>query len=586
MTATDTAKPEGGVGVATRLHKGFHGPRCWVVSAVVGSIVGVILAMLFPANYSEHELGHDGARRVRVRQIEPDGTSVERLSDHSTIPWVDASPEPAPSGVIPAAVAPPAQTQPGNAHGAAHGVTPAIPLALCAPFGLLLASIAIMPFVNRRFWHHHYPDIAIGMGAGVLAYYLGAFGSYGSHTMVHVAAEYYAFIALVGGLYVASGGVFVDIRARGRATTNTALLACGCVLANIVGTTGASVLLVRPLMRMNEGRLRPLHVVFFIFIVSNCAGCLTPIGDPPLYLGFLKGVPFEWSLLHMWPMWLMVNGCLLAMFFVYDLRIPRAGPRLVHGGRPGEFEARDRAFDPMHRTPLVIGWPALGFLALLVAAVFIDPAIRKHAPGSPLAGLPVGATVQILLAVCAYALARPSVRHANGFSFEPVKEVGFLFVGIFLTMAPALGYLEANAGKLGLTDPTQFYFISGGLSAMLDNAPTYATFLQAALGVLHLPANPGGIATFIRCSFDVIHTADGGLVRFHGQTLLEAISLGAVFFGAMTYIGNGPNFMVKSIVEAASNGKGVRMPGFFAYIMLAMLILFPVLVLNWLVWIR
>lgn len=584
--------------------RGFHGPKCWVLSAILGLALGFVASLVLPAKHTTpSDSGHaapGGAHElVRVLQIEPGGERVERLSDLSTRPWADAHGE---DGALGVDATNGAQVAHGGheAHSAHHD--PVIPLWLCAPFALLLGSIALMPFINQHFWHHHYPDFAFFLGAAVLAYYLSAFGHYGSHAVMHVAIEYYAFIALVGGLFIASGGILIDIRARGHAGTNTALLALGCVLANVVGTTGASMLLIRPFLRMNEGRMRPLHAVFFIFIVSNCAGCLTPIGDPPLYLGFLKGVPFEWTLTNLWPMWLMVNAILLAMFFVYDLRVPRAGLRVIapEPGERGPTEVKERVFDPSHRGPIIVGWPALGFLSLLVAGVFVDPLIKRAMPGSTLAALPVGATFQIAMAICAFVFARPSVRHANGFNFEPVKEVGFLFFGIFLTMAPALGYLQANASKLGVESPTQFYFATGVLSAVLDNAPTYASFLQAALGVLHLPMNPAGIETFIRCSFDVIHvvpaTATAAAiethVRFEGATLLRAISLGAVFFGAMTYIGNGPNFMVRAIVESArakseaDGGKGVRMPSFFGYALYATAILFPVLIINWLVWIR
>ena len=566
-------------------HKGFHGPKCWVLAAILGALVGWALTFVFPAQAKPPaDAAHaaSGHARVAVVQIEPDGTMLERLADQTTRPWVEDQPDAPDAPESPDAHAPEA----GGSHGTSHAHAPVIPLILCLPFALLLASIAVMPFINLHFWHHHYPDFAFFLGSGVLVYYLVAFDSYGAHTMLHVGAEYFAFIALVGGLFVASGGILVDIRSRGTPRSNTLLLAAGAVLANIVGTTGASMLLIRPFLRMNEGRLRPLHVLFFIFIVSNCGGCLTPIGDPPLYLGFLKGVPFEWTLTHLWPMWLTTNGMLLVMFAVYD----------ANSFKPSLHDGRERLFDPSHRSPLIVGRPALIVLLLIVACVFIDPLLKRFVPGPPLVGFPVGATIQVVLAFAAYFVSRPSIRHSNGFTFDPVKEVGFLFVGIFLTMAPALGYLEANSSKLGLESPTQYYFATGSLSALLDNAPTYASFLQAALGVLHIPLSPEGIETFIRCTFDIVHTGDGAEavhVRFHGQTLLEAISLGAVFFGAMTYIGNGPNFMVKSIVDAAAakdrqtgSGEGVQMPSFFGYLGWAMVILLPVLVLNWLIWVR
>lgn len=485
---------------------GFHGPRCWIVTALAGLGLGAAVGALAPSGY------------------------------------------------------------------AGEALAPGIAWPLVAPFALLLLSIAVMPFISLRFWHRHYPDFAFFLGGLVLAYYLVAFSrpgydhglSYGAYKMLHAALEYYAFIALVGGLYVVSGGILVDVRGRGGPVLNSALLVAGAALANIVGTTGASMLLIRPFMRINKGRLKPIHVVFFIFIVSNCGGCLTPIGDPPLYLGYLRGVPFTWTLTHFWQDWFLVIGLLTAAFYAVDSRIPawspgRAAP-VAH-----EPEAVALAEAEIHARPglRLSGAAGLVCLALMVAGVFIDPVLKRYAG---LGDLPVGATFQLLVAVAAWRLAPREIQHANDFSFEPVKEVGLLFLGIFFTMAPALGYLSANAAALGLDSPTKFYYATGTLSAFLDNAPTYVTFLQAALAPEEL--SRAAIAVFLETPA--------------GVRLLYAISTGAVFFGAMTYIGNGPNFMVKAIAEAA----GVRMPSFFAYLGLATAILLPVLVIHWAVFVR
>ncbi len=570
---------------APTVHAGFHGPKCWVVSTLVGIVLGFLLTIVLPVKPAAHDESAASKATVVV-ETRADGSRALRLEDQTTIdlaPGFDAA-NPADvqraQSLLPTQ---PDQTAPMSAK-PAHGHGPAftVPLIVCVPFALLLLSIAIMPFVSASFWHNHFPDFAFVLGSLVLTYCVIAYGSFGRTMMLHAGVEYYSFIALVGGLYIASGGILIDIRVRGRAWPNTLLLALGCVLANIVGTTGASVLLIRPFMRMNRGRLRPIHVVFFIFIVSNCAGCLTPIGDPPLYLGFLKGVPFFWTLEHLWPMWLVTNGLLLAMFFILDSRIPSAAVTDAHVGDAHE-----------HR-PIITGLSTLGFLALLVAGVFIDPWLNTR---YGIQGWPVGATFQLIVAAAAYFCARPSIHHANQFTFAPVKEVGFLFVGIFLTMAPALQYLRANASHVGLESPTQFYFATGTLSAFLDNAPTYLSFLQLAFGVLHLPLDAVGIREFITSSYDVIHpTTDSSAaspIHFDGLRLLEAISLSAVFFGAMTYIGNGPNFMVKSIVDSAhshagtgASGLGVKMPSFFGYFFMAILILLPVIIINWLIFIR
>lgn len=431
-----------------------------------------------------------------------------------------------------------------------------IPLVLVVPFVLLLASIAVCPLVHARWWHRHYPDVALFLGGLVGAYYLVAFrAAHGPETTLHTAIEYTAFIALIGGLYVASGGVLVKLEKPVSPAANTLFLLLGAVLANVVGTTGASMLLIRPFMRANEGRLRPLHVVFFIFIVSNCGGLLTPIGDPPLYLGFVKGVPFFWTARWLGPSWLLTVGALLVMFFAYDSLAARQLTR--------ESGERGPASGMLPRAKIVSRPLTLVLLAAIVGAVFIDPLLGRVVN---LHHVPVGAIVQIILAVAAFWTSRKDIREANDFSFEPVKEVGLLFAGIFLTMMPALGYLAANGSRLGVESPTSFYFATGTLSAVLDNAPTYLNFLQVALA----PAEVGREAIHA-----IIATSEGRLT-------LEAVSTGAVFFGAMTYIGNGPNFMVRAIAERAE----VKMPSFFAYAGLACIILLPVLVLHWLVIIR
>jgi Na+/H+ antiporter NhaD/arsenite permease-like protein len=420
-----------------------------------------------------------------------------------------------------------------------------------------------MPFINERFWHHHFPDFAFVLGAMMVAYYLLGYNepdyahglSYGQYQMLHVAQEYYAFIALIGGLFVASGGILIDYKGKGGPVSNTMLLATGAVIANIVGTTGASVLLVRPFMRMNKGRLHAMHVVFFIFIVSNCGGCLTPIGDPPLYLGYLKGVPFLWTLEHLWPMWLACVGLLLGLFLLYDLKVgavPQSEADAIDAARPGGLTVK--------------GLSGIIALALIIAGVFIDPMLAKMTPA--FVGIPIGPTFQIIVALTAYKIARADIHKANDFNFFPVKEVGLLFVGIFATMAPALGYLAANGDKLGVDTPTMFYFATGALSGVLDNAPTYLNFLQVAFAGKHIELTPDNVHHFL-------DTADG----IH---LLSAISLGAVFFGAMTYIGNGPNFMVRAIAEAG----GLKMPSFFGYLARAVVILVPVLVVVWLLFVR
>ncbi len=479
---------------ATKQRAGFHGPRAWALSAIVGVVLGLVLSRLVPAS-------------------------------------LDAA------------------------------GTPTITLALCAPFALLLACIATLPLVASGFWHRHYPDVSLFFGSLMVSYYLFALGSYGRGKMAHTAEEYFAFIALVGGLYVISGGILIEATGRGTPIVNTLLLAAGAVLANLVGTTGASVVLIHPFMRLNHGRLRPLHIVFFIFIISNCAGCLTPIGDPPLYLGYLAGVPFFWTLTHMWPMWALVVGSLLTLFFIFDWRVGRGDSHQVE-----RLSLR------------IYGGVGIGAMILMIVGVFIDPFLSKRGIHTP---VPVGPVFQAAVAAAAYFFSPRSIRQANNFSFGPFKEVSLLFVGIFATMTPALAYLRANGANFGLVTPTQYYFLAGSLSAVLDNAPTYLSFLQMALGVLGREVSPDAIHVLIQGTLTMT-PRNGPPVQVNGRVLLEAISLASVFFGAMTYIGNGPNFMVKAIAES----RGVKMPGFFAYVGWACVLLLPVLLLNWAVFIR
>jgi Na+/H+ antiporter NhaD/arsenite permease-like protein len=438
-----------------------------------------------------------------------------------------------------------------------------VPLWLVAPFAVLLLSIAVMPFISERWWHSHFPDVSLALGAFVATYMVVAFvqpnpsgaGRIGSYSVLHTFFEYYSFVALVCGLYVVSGGISIHLRGGATPLKNTAILGVGAILANVVGTTGISMLLLRPFMRLNHGRLRPLHIVLFIMIVSNCGGCLTPVGDPPLYLGFLKGVPFFWTLTNLWQECLFVVGMLLAVYYVYDVSVSRslakagATPAVSPEGSP---------------KPFISGASSIICLILMVACVFIDPLLAKFAN---IKGYPIGATFQLLIATFAHYSADRKILESNYFSFFPAKEVALLFLGIFMTMIPALLYLGQHGANWGVTSPTHYYFATGALSAVLDNAPTYLNFLQLSVGPVELNA------TTVR---DVV------LGRPGGPQILAAISMGAVFFGAMTYIGNGPNFMVRAIAQSA----GVRMPSFFGYLGYALLILLPILLLTWLLFIR
>ncbi len=421
-----------------------------------------------------------------------------------------------------------------------------IPLALVAPFGLLLALIAVMPLAPaglKHAWERFYPLVSLGLGSGVAAWYLLRVPGGGS-TLAHTAHEYVSFLALIGALFVVAGGIHIKVRGEATPFGNVVFLAIAAVLANAVGTTGASMVLIRPYIRMNKIRISAYHIVFFIFIVSNVGGALTPIGDPPLFLGYLQGVPFFWLVEQVLLQWLATLGLLLAVFYVLDRRYYLRAPAAVRR----EIEEPD--------TWRFQGGVNVLLLLVIIGAVFLpgDFFVREG--------------VMLAAAVASLRLTPKPVHAQNHFSFGPIREVAFLFAGIFATMMPALNYLEANGRQFGIERPTQYYFATGSLSAVLDNAPTYLNFLTLA----EVSAEARAPEAFAAAGDD--RFARTRVLLEQEPALVVAVSLGAVFFGAMTYIGNGPNFMVKSIAEAS----GVQVPTFFGYILRYSLpILLPIL---------
>ncbi len=405
---------------------------------------------------------------------------------------------------------------------------------MVGPFVLLLLLIASGPSLFPVFWERFHGWIAVGLGACTALYYI--LGLERSGTLLHTALEYAAFMALVASLYVAGSGIFIRVRGESTPLRNVLFLLIGAVLANVLGTTGASMLLIRPWIRMNRYRITAFHIVFFIFLVSNVGGALTPVGDPPLFLGYLKGVPFWWCLQSLWSAWLFAVGALLLLFWVADRHNFLRAPEPVREAQP---RAETFRIEGKRNFPLV-----LGILLLTLA-----PAGWREA-GMVACGV-----------VSYYWTPRP-IHEANAFEWGPVKEVAWLFAGIFTTMLPALDLLQSHAPAMGLTSATHFYWAAGSLSALLDNAPTYLAFLAAGFGVR------GGLNLDQDMPVFVQQHAD----------LLKAVSLGAVFFGAMTYIGNGPNLMVKKIADQ----QGVHTPQFGAYIWrFALPLLLPVLLAVW-----
>jgi Na+/H+ antiporter NhaD/arsenite permease-like protein len=474
---------------------------------------------------------------------------------------------------------------------------PNVNAAWITPFGLLLVGMAVLPFAARVFWEAYYWAVALGLGVLVAVYY--CFGLGAGPVMARSLGDYVSFMFLLGALFVVSGGVLIYIRQTATPAVNTAFLLAGAVLANVLGTTGAAMLLIRPFLRMNKGHLRPYHIIFFIFAVANVGGCLTPIGDPPLFLGYLRGIPFWWFLQNCWPMWALCMGLVLGAFFVRDTLEYRRKWRIApaaHG---------------MEASVTLYGAGNFPFILLVVLATFLPSPWRE-----------------ILMAVAAFGSLWTTPRRIhveNHFNMVPIKEVALLFAGIFATMMPALNYLNTHAREDGfrsaLSTPGHYYYASGALSTVLDSGPAYLAFLESQIGKLD-PVIRGrarelvvrrGVLTDrdlngldasqrrqLAGAMDVLYVSHDDELRAgrikpeqvdvallladpSSAACLVAVALGTVFFGACTYIGNGPNFMVKTIAEH----EGVRCPSFFAYVLWFTLpIMMPALVLVWLVFLR
>jgi Na+/H+ antiporter NhaD/arsenite permease-like protein len=399
-----------------------------------------------------------------------------------------------------------------------------IPSYLILPFALTLAGIAILPLAAPHFWESNRNK---ALFAATLALPVAGFLLlYHPHGLLHSAQEYLSFVILLGSLYSIAGGVHLAGDMVATPKHNIAILGAGALLANVLGTTGASMLLIRTLLRTNQQRKNVAHIpFFFILVASNCGGLLTPLGDPPLFLGYLRGVPFTWTL-RLLPVWGFAVIYLLGLFYFIDRRAYAAESSV------------DLARDERERAPIqVIG--AVNFILLLgvVGAVFAEAPYRE--------------LVMLACVALSMRFGSQQARDLNRFSWGPMQEVAVLFAGIFVTMVPALALLNRHGAQLGLQHPWQFFLASGALSSVLDNAPTYLTFLSAAQG-LGLHAETVGVP----------------------DLFLIAISCGSVLMGANTYIGNGPNFMVKAIAEES----GYAMPSFFGYAARAVLTLAPIYV--------
>jgi len=433
-----------------------------------------------------------------------------------------------------------------------------LPLWSGFPFVGILLSIALFPLLAPQVWHHHFGKITAAWALLFVVPFLLAHHGEAWHEIVHIyLKDYLPFIILLWSLYTVAGGILIEGAPAGTPRANTVMLALGTLIASWVGTTGASMLMIRPMLRMNGARQNKTHVViFFIFLVSNMGGALTPLGDPPLFLGFLHGVPFFWTL-KLLPEMLLVSATVLAAFFIMDTILYRREQSTKREAKHSE-------------SIRIRGLHNVIFLAGIIGAVLFSGLVKL----GEFEFLSVHLAVQdelrdlilIVMGLLSLKFTAKEIRAGNGFTWGPIKEVAILFAGIFMTIIPMLAMLRAGSdGALAfiigaVREPWQYFWASGSLSSFLDNAPTYLTLLNTALGRF-FPGQP---------ELDAIHA-----LIVEKEIYLKAISCGAVFMGANTYIGNAPNFMVKSIAEE----NGIKMPSFFGYMLYSMLILIPSFIL-------
>lgn len=419
-----------------------------------------------------------------------------------------------------------------------------------APFALMLLSIAVLPLVAEDWCSHNRNKgiISIVLGVPTLIYLFASFGHLGLEVAAHTGIEYVQFIMLLLALYTISGGIFLTGNLVATPRVNLIFLAGGAILASFIGTMGASMLLIRPLLRANSERKYVKHtVIFFIFAVSNIGGMLTPLGDPPLFLGFLRGVPFAWTL-HLWPEWLMGVALVLIAYMGFELYYHRREPQPA-------LIADEAAYVPMRvKGALNI----LLFVLVIITILFSGPLGRI---GDAIHFPFVREVILAILIVASLKLTPRAPRIANDFSWHPIVEVAVLFAGIFATMIPALALLQAKGDSIGLSAAWQYFWATGALSSFLDNAPTYLAFTSVAQGQV-------GVETLGALTSSAVIPGLG----MSAATLLTAISTGAVMMGANTYIGNAPNLAVRCIAE----DSGVKMPSFLGYMGYSMAILLPI----------
>lgn len=448
-----------------------------------------------------------------------------------------------------------------------------LPLFSIIPFVGMLLSIAIVPLVKGEWWEKHELGVAIAWGLVFLIPFAIFYGleETGIQLIESLVVDYIPFLVLLFGLFVVSGGIHIAGSIAGTTKNNVIMLAIGTFLASFIGTTGAAMLLVRPMIRANSWRKDKKHVfIFFIFLVANMGGCLTPLGDPPLFMGYMRGVPFLWTMEHIWPILLLNAVILLGIFAFID-----------HRAYLKEDQEARQALIAMQEDKTKIRFEGainIVFLLIIIAAVYLNGAIPMSGIFDDGTGQSYGITlpgdnhlgveyfVQIILILIAAGLSwkftKKETREANEFTWDAIAEVAKLFLGIFITMIPALALLRVNGASLGIDSAWKFFWCTGALSGFLDNTPTYVVFFTCAQS---LGASGAGTLALT-----------GGAIA---QDILLAVSAGAVFMGALSYIGNAPNFMVKNLAEQAK----IKMPSFFGYMAWSFGILVPVFIIDTLI---
>lgn len=411
-------------------------------------------------------------------------------------------------------------------------------LLIVLPFIFLLLSIAILPITFPEFWSRNYPKVSISLSIVVVFYYLFVDGR--GFKVLNSLEEYFSFITLLFCLYVVSGGIFIKIKGKSTPLRNALLLLTGGILANIFGTTGSSMLLIRPYIESNKYRLRNYQLIFFIFIIGNIGGSLTPVGDPPLLIGYLKGIPFLWYLNNLIYIWLFTVGILLLIFFIID----------KYNYEKVKQDEQRSVEEEGERIKVEGLWNIIPLTIIVLSVLIQEPKFLRE-------------IIMLFSAVVSYRFTSKRIHDKNHFSFSPIKEVAILFLGIFITMIPALSYVSDNSKIFGLDKLGNVFWFAGSLTSFLDNAPTFLNFLNGSMSSFNLSVD---------LKDNVLDFANSNSIY------LKAISVASVFFGAMTYIGNAPNFMIKSIAEH----KGLKMSGFFEYMYkYSLVILLPVFILIW-----